>query len=284
MYKNARIILQIHYPAGTNTEIDSTSLLIRFTTQPSVREVFIAPILNHGNISNGPFVIAKDQVKTFYQSYTVPVNVTLLSIMPHMHLIGKSIKVFSKPISGDTVPLVRINDWNFHWQGQYRFQYLQKITAGSKVQSIVTYDNTINNPNQPSNPTKIVTVGEATTSEMMLTYFYYMLYQTGDEKILQDSSLLTAGFFKPSTHKLSVYPNPVKDVLYTGVDLQDASVQISDNLGRVVLEKTFEKYNGMDKMLRLMTINVNDINPGIYSVIIITKSSGKIYQSKFIKE
>jgi hypothetical protein len=111
-----------------------------------------------------------------------------------------------------------------------------------------------------------------------------MLYQTGDEKILQDSSLLTAGFFKPSTHKLSVYPNPVKDVLYTGVDLQDASVQISDNLGRVVLEKTFEKYNGMDKMLRLMTINVNDINPGIYSVIIITKSSGKIYQSKFIKE
>lgn len=284
MYKNARIILQIHYPAGTNTEIDSTSLLIRFTTQPSVREVFIAPILNHGNISNGPFVIAKDQVKTFYQSYTVPVNVTLLSIMPHMHLIGKSIKVFSKPISGDTVPLVRINDWNFHWQGQYRFQYLQKITAGSKVQSIVTYDNTINNPNQPSNPTKIVTVGEATNSEMMLTYFYYMLYQTGDEKILQDSSLLTAGFFKPSTHKLSVYPNPVKDVLYTGVDLQDASVQISDNLGRVVLEKTFEKYNGMDKMLRLMTINVNDINPGIYSVIIITKSSGKIYQSKFIKE
>ena len=76
----------------------------------------------------------------------------------------------------------------------------------------------------------------------------------------------------------------MKDVLYTGVDLQDASVQISDNLGRVVLEKTFEKYNGMDKMLRLMTINVNDINPGIYSVIIITKSSGKIYQSKFIKE
>ncbi len=282
MYKNARIILQIHYPAGTNTEIDSTSLIIRFTTQPSVREVFIAPILNHYNISNGPFAIAKDQVKTFYQSYTVPIDVTLLSVMPHMHLIGKSSKVFTKPASGDTIPLVKINDWDFHWQGQYRFQYLQKITAGSKIQSIVTYDNTSSNPNQPSNPPKAVTLGEATTSEMMLTYFYYMYYQSGDEKILQDSSLLKAGIFKPTIQKFTIHPNPVKDVLFTGFNFQDASVQIIDNLGRVVLEKNYKDFIRTAYNLETMSMEVKNLHSGIYSVLITTGNT--IYKSKFIKE
>lgn len=284
MYKNARIILQIHYPAGTDTEKDSTYLVIRFTTQPNIREVFIAPILNHGNITNGPFSIAKDQVKTFYQSYTVPIDVTLLSIMPHMHLIGKSTKVFAKPTSGDTIPLVRIKDWDFHWQGQYRFQFLQKIAAGTKVQSIVSYDNTINNPNQPSNPTKAVTLGEATTSEMMLTYFYYMTYQTGDEKILQDSSLLKASVFRPNLNQFSIHPNPVKEVLNTGFDLQDASIQIIDYLGRVVIERNYKDYIRTAYKLELMSVDVGDLNPGIYSLILKTNSNGKVYQSKFMKE
>ena len=282
LFKNANIILQIHYPAGTDTEKDSTYLIIRFTTQPSVREVFIAPILNHYNISNGPFAIAKDQVKTFYQSYTVPKDVTLLSVMPHMHLIGKSTKVFAKPATGDTIPLVRINDWDFHWQGQYRFQYLQKITSGTKIQSIVTYDNTASNPNQPSNPTKAVTLGEATTSEMMLTYFYYMYYQSGDEKILQDSSLLKAGIFKPSIQKFMIHPNPVKDVLYTGFNLQDATIQIIDNLGRVVLEKNYKDFIRPAYNLETMAMDVKNLHSGIYSVLITT--GNKIYQSKFIKE
>lgn len=284
MYKNARIILQIHYPAGTDTEKDSTYLVIRFTTKPNIREVYIAPILNHGNITNGPFAIPKDQIKTFYQSYTVPIDVTLLSIMPHMHLIGKSTKVFAKPTTGDTIPLVRIKDWDFHWQGQYRFQYLQKIAAGTKVQSIVSYDNTINNPNQPSNPTKAVTLGEATTSEMMLTYFYYMTYQAGDEKILQDSSLLTAGIYKPSINKFSIHPNPVSNILNTGFDLQDASIQIIDNLGRVVIEKNYEDYIRLAYKLETISVDVKDLNPGIYSLILKTNSNGKVYQSKFMKQ
>jgi hypothetical protein len=102
---------------------------------------------------------------------------------------------------------------------------------------------------------------------------------------LQDSSLLKpAGIFKPITNKFTIQPNPVKNILYTGFDLDDALVQIIDNMGRVVIEKNFEKYNGFDKMLRLMTINVEGIHPGIYSIIIRTDNNGKLYQGKFIKE
>jgi len=287
LFKNARIILQIHYPKGTESELDSTALIMRFSNDPGIREVYIAPILHHGNITNGPLVIPKDQVKTFNQTYTIPINATLLSVMPHMHLIGRTTKVYIKPPSGDTIPLVRINDWNFKWQGEYRLQYLQKVTIGSKVQSIVTYDNTLNNPNQPSNPTKTVSLGEATTSEMMLTYFYYMFYQTGDEKILQDSSLLTTGIkIWPKIKTVGVYPNPVHDKLYVDgfTGKEDAQVQITDCLGRVMINKDFATPDFMTYELSRMAINVESLRPGVYSLLIQDKRNGKQYQNKFIKQ
>ena len=283
LYKNARIILQIHYPKGTEGEIDSSSLLIRFTSQTSVREVFIAPILNHENITNGPLVIPRDQVKTFYQTMTVPVDASLLSIMPHMHLIGKSTKVFAKPASGDTIPLVKINNWDFHWQGEYKFQYIQKITAGSKVQSIVTYDNTLSNPNQPSNPTKIVTLGEATTSEMMLTYFYYMAYKTGDEFILQDSTLMTSGVFRPTSNKVEIYPNPAQTELFINMNYNNAEYRIIDYFGKTIFERRFVALPFVpDPELQQKSIDISSLKPGLYSVII--WANGKIYQNKFLKE
>ncbi len=284
MYKNARIILQIHYPEGSEGQLDSTTCLIRFATQSSVREVYISPVLSHGNITNGPLVIPKDQVKTFYQSVNIPIDVSLLSIMPHMHLIGKSTKVFVKPATGDTIPLIKINDWDFHWQGQYRFQYLQKITSGSKIQSIVSYDNTVNNPNNPNIPPKDVSSGEATTSEMMITFVYYMQYKAGDETILQDSSLIPARVYQPKAIKLIGFKNPVHDQLNLGIAEEEAEIQICDELGRLVLSKSYTHDDRIEKSLELMNINVSKLKAGNYFLTLTTQKSAKVYYAKFIKE
>lgn len=286
MYKNANVILQIHYPAGTAGEIDSSYVVIRFHTQPAIREVYIAPILNHYNILNGPFSVAKDQVKTFFQGLTLPYDVSLLSILPHMHLIGKSTKVFAIPPTKDTIPLIRINNWDFHWQGEYKFQFVQKLTKGTKIQSLVTYDNTQNNPNQPSNPAKTITLGEATTSEMMLTYFYYMDYKAGDETILQDSSLLKASIKQTyASNSILLSPNPVShEIFIEGMaDFKDAKLQIMDQLGRTVLEKTLTNDIRDTRNLNRLKINVEGLSSGVYSLRV-TSDNGKVYSNKFIKE
>jgi len=286
LYKKANIILQIHYPAGTAGEVDSSYVVIRFHTQPSIREVYIAPILNHYNILNGPFSLAKDQVKTFYQGLTLPYDVSLLSILPHMHLIGKSTKVFAIPPTKDTIPLIRIKNWDFHWQGEYKFQFVQRLTKGTKIQSIVTYDNTQNNPNQPSNPAKIVTLGEATTSEMMLTYFYYMDYQAGDENILQDSSLIKAGIYsKFSSNKILIYPNPANhEIFIEGIpNFKEAKLLVIDQLGRTVLEKTVTNYTEDAQFLHRTWIRLEGLSNGVYSIQMITED-GKVYHNKFIKQ
>jgi hypothetical protein len=285
LYKNARIILQIHYPQGTENELDSTYVVLRYSTQPSVREVFIAPILNQGNITNGPFYIEKDVVKTFYQEQTIPLDATILSVMPHMHLIGKSTKVFSIPPVGDTIPLVRINDWEFHWQGEYKFQYLQKISKGSKLKSIVTYDNTVNNHHQPSNPPKPVTLGESTTNEMILTYFYYMAYQSGDEKILQDSNLLLTGISRNYAQKLNIYPNPAKNLIYFNLPVSGSMVQykITDQVGRTLQTgKSSDVAYPLDDFNNRKKIDLIPLKAGVYYLEL--ESGSTKYLNRFIVE
>ncbi len=281
LYKNARIILQIHYPAGSHTEKDSSYVVFRYAPTKNLREVYIAPLLEHRNISNGPLVIPKDEVKTFYQSFTSPVNATLLSVMPHMHLIGKSTKVFVKQANGDTIPLVRIKDWDFAWQQQYKFQYLQKLSTGDKIQSIVTYDNTVNNPKQPNNPPRAVFAGEATTSEMMLTFFYFMFYQNGDENILQDSSLLAGNLV--SLHypkRLVLGQNPVDETLVFDLPQNNRLYHssITDAQGR----KVYEKNSRMDEMKGKHHIDVSHLKTGYY-YLKLEDANGQAYFAKFLK-
>lgn len=181
--KGARIILQVHYPSGTEGKMDNTSIRFSFSDEISPREVFIDHLLNHKNIVNGPLRIPPGQIKTFKQIMNIPIDATAFAVMPHMHLLGKSTKVILRLPNNDTIPIINIPHWDFHWQMAYTFKTLQKVPKGSILESMVTYDNTVDNPHNPSNPPKEVRAGEGTTDEMMLTYFYYTGYQPGDELI-----------------------------------------------------------------------------------------------------
>ena len=183
--KGARIILQVHYPAGTEGKQDFTAVRLVYSDAPSTREVFISPLLNNKNIVDGPLRLPPGQVKTFTQRITIPNDATVFAVMPHMHLLGKSIEINLRTLK-DTIPIISIPHWDFHWQMAYTFKTLQKVPRGSVLESKVTYDNTEENPHNPSMPPKEVTWGEGTTDEMMLTYFYYTAYQPGDELIATD--------------------------------------------------------------------------------------------------
>jgi hypothetical protein len=187
----SNVIIQIHYPQGILNEKDSTKVLIKFASS-AVRNTVTEPILNHGpnSLQNGPLYIPANTTKTFVEKYSVPAifNATILSVFPHMHKIGRNIKVFAVKPSNDTVPIIDIPKWDFNWQGNYNFQKPLLIPGGSKLWAIADYDNTANNPFNPSNPPQNVSAGEATTDEMMLVYFAYSLSLSGDENIIVDTA------------------------------------------------------------------------------------------------
>jgi hypothetical protein len=219
IYPNSDLVIQVHYPAGSIGKTDSTKVRIYYNNNTAAREVMLEPILNHyaPTLINGPLVIPANTIKTFQENFTIPAffKATVLSVAPHMHLVGESIKSFANKPNGDTIRFINIPHWDFHWQGQYYFQKPVIVDAGSTLKAIATYNNTASNPHNPNSPPQTVTLGEATTDEMMLVYFAFTAYQPGDENIIIDSSLIITPTVDPQMNvkKLTVFPNPVTQYL-----------------------------------------------------------------------
>ena len=105
-----------------------------------------------------------------------------------MHLIGKSFWAFAVKSNGDTIPLIKINKWDFRWQYYYTFKNPVKLESGTSIFAFGTFDNTIKNPNNPFHPPQTITQGNGvesmkTTEEMFQFIFTYMPYKNGDENI-----------------------------------------------------------------------------------------------------
>ena len=83
-----------------------------------------------------------------------------------MHLIGRQIKVTMTPPGGAAEPLVAIDDWDYNWQETYFFKEPVRVKAGTRFDIEGVYDNSRKNPNNPSDPPRLVYFGEQTTNEM----------------------------------------------------------------------------------------------------------------------
>lgn len=261
----ANIIMQVHYPTTANGMTDQTKVNIKYSTNV-FREVYIGPPLNHATLNEGPLVIPANQERTFTCDYQVPnqYDITVLDVAPHMHLIGKSISAWATTPTNQTIPLIEIQDWDFHWQGFYEFRNPVKIPAGSVLHSTATYDNTANNPNNPNSPPQLVTAGEATTDEMMLIYFSYTLYFPGDENIVIDTvtvhpshacEALATGVNELDEASISAFPNPTAQTIRLQLGNQDCDrISILDVQGKQVL--TFDR--------KERNLDVSSLSDGVY--------------------
>ncbi len=271
---NGHFVLQIHYAPGSQGQKDSTKINIKFTPNNFVRPIFISPPLDHiQSLTNGPLIIPADTTITFYSQYTIPLNVSVLAIGPHMHLIGSSIKsyAFAPGAPNDTIRLINIPKWDFHWQGMYFFPKVKKVVNGTSLRGEAYYDNTLNNPFQPNNPPQLVTLGEGTGNEMMLIYFVYTYYLNGDENIVQDS---TVAFVSVEDNNIigdvQLFPNPSKDqtqLLLQFFNSQDIDITLSDVTGRCV-KQIAAKYR-VSEMINNFTFSTSDLPDGLYVVHIV---------------
>lgn len=184
LHKGTDIILNIHYaPNGRPAQTDQSRVNFYFTKEKTEREVFSLSIAEE-SISNKPFVIKANEVKTFYASFgPIPVDISVVAVLPHMHYRGKTFKAFAVSQEGEAIHLIKIDNWDFKWQDTYQFSKLLKVPRGSVILIEATFDNTNNNPNNPVTPAVDVHYGWNTTSEMMDLVLYYLLYKEGDEQL-----------------------------------------------------------------------------------------------------
>lgn len=183
IYANSDFIVNVHYAPTPITVYDSSSILIELAKDAIDREAQTLT-LTENNISNQPFVLYPNKKSTFYmRSPVLQDSISLISIMPHMHLLGKSFKSYAITPNGNIIPLVQVPNWDFNWQTTYQFKQFILLPKGSVIYGEATYDNTNENPLNPYKPARTVGYGWGSKDEMMNLVIYYVKYKQGDELI-----------------------------------------------------------------------------------------------------
>ncbi len=98
--------------------------------------------------------------------YRLPIAVDVLGIAPHMHYLGKSVEARATLPDGTVRPLLRIDDWDFNWQDDYRYREPVHLPAGTRLRVRFTFDNSTANPRNPHDPPIPVGFGPQATDEM----------------------------------------------------------------------------------------------------------------------
>ncbi|HQQ92932.1 MAG TPA: cytochrome c [Bacteroidia bacterium] len=188
--KNGLFLLNnIHYGPSSTDLWDSSHINVFFRKKPLQRTVVESQLGTFGLSAVEPELkIPAGKIQTFHTRYSLPNTISMISINPHMHLIGKSFLAYAIRPNGDTVRLIHIPKWNFRWQYYYTFRNPIKLERGTVIHVYGTYDNTAQNPDNPNHPPNEINEGNGIesmkTSEEMFQFIYtYMSYREGDEFI-----------------------------------------------------------------------------------------------------
>jgi hypothetical protein len=188
--KNGAFLLNnIHYGPSTKTVLDSSYINVFYRKTRIERPVTETQLGTFGISPIEPeFIIPPNEIKTFHTQTALAKTISLLSVNPHMHLIGKTFWAFALKPNGDTIPLIKINKWDFRWQYYYTYKHPIKLDKSTTIHVYGTFDNTNQNPNNPFHPAKTITQGNGvesmkTSEEMFQFIFTFMNYKEGDENI-----------------------------------------------------------------------------------------------------
>ena len=174
------LVIQTHFHPTGKPETEQSSIAIYFAKTRPTR--ILAPLLlgnRHLDIPHGE----KDYVVT--DTMQVPANLSIIGITPHAHLICRQMDVWATlpqstnpsttaPVDSasrpEKIPLIRINDWDFNWQGQYRYAEPLHLPKGATLHMRYVYDNSDDNERNPNNPPARIRFGEQTTDEMAFCF------------------------------------------------------------------------------------------------------------------
>lgn len=274
----ASFVIEIHYGPGAIGQIDSTYMNLEFVNDVQTpRSIGTAWLLQDSApvLVDGPLVIPANQTKTFHQERTLNYDYSMISICPHMHLLGASYKVWFETPEGDSINLINIPKWDFHWQKYYTFETIQKVPAGSTIKSEGTYDNTVNNHDNPNFPPIDVSRGLNTSDEMFLCYFIFSAYEEGDEFVSLDPDLVPNKELIIPSFAINISPNPSHDFISLSIEGKQVIDELSifDAQGKLVYRA--REYQTSEQ------IEIDALEAGVYYLEI--KDGKSRGTSQFIK-
>jgi len=168
--KGSDLILQIHYHLDGKQEQDQSTVGLTFSKDPPTKGLTLM-VLGNEKIDIPP----GDSHYVVKASAVLPMDAQAIGIFPHAHYLCKDMKVDAHLPDGSVVPMIWIKDWDFNWQGSYRYASPVKLPKDTRLEMQYIYDNSAANPHNPSDPPREVKFGEETTNEMAFAFVSFTL-------------------------------------------------------------------------------------------------------------
>ena len=159
------VVFQMHYTANGKPGRDRSRAGLIFATEPPKQRVMTLAA------SNNKFVIPPGAPEHKVDgAITLHGDAELISLLPHMHLRGKSMEMRAVYPTGEVEKLVWVPRYDFNWQLWYQFPQGKRIPKGTRIEATGAFDNSANNKNNPD-PTVEVRYGDQSWEEMMIGFF-----------------------------------------------------------------------------------------------------------------
>ncbi|HZN91111.1 MAG TPA: hypothetical protein VFB81_00345 [Myxococcales bacterium] len=189
--RGSDLVVQLHYHPSGKPEQDQSEIGLFFARAPRPKRLMSLPM-----VSPELRIPPGDAHYVTSASFKTPVELELIGAAPHMHSLGKTMKVWATLPDGQERRLIAIDDWDFNWQGRYLFKDRVRLPKGTVLHLQATYDNSADNPNQPSDPPRLVTWGEQTTDEMCLAFLTFATTNPNDRWVLLGAMAMQLDLFK----------------------------------------------------------------------------------------
>ncbi len=173
--KGSDLVMQLHYHRNGRLERDRTKIGLYFAKEPVERPMLGLAVPGKFKIDKGSeglgYIPAGERNFAASGSWYALEDCTIHMVMPHMHLLGKSVKITMTPPKGKPELLIDIPEWDYNWQEVYFLKAPLKVPAGTRFEVEAVFDNSSSNPRNPHDPPVDVRFGEQTTDEMLFGLF-----------------------------------------------------------------------------------------------------------------
>ncbi len=164
------LVVQMHYNLVGEAKADRTKLKLALATRAERRATYhplLEPTWFAGEMPIPPgasHVVHQyaGDPRNFFRATGSPLQLAqgfnIEGLLFHMHKLGVQGQVWLEKSDGRRIELVRIDQWDFHWQFEYHLKEPQQFLPGDRLRLRCTFDN--------SQGTREVNWGEGSDDEM----------------------------------------------------------------------------------------------------------------------
>jgi mono/diheme cytochrome c family protein len=157
--KGTNLVMQFHARPTDTGAIEDGTVAIYFSKTAPVTSLTSLQVPSSLGIVAGLDIPAGQPRALFRDELTLPIDVTAFGARGHAHELGRDLKLTARLPNGSVRGLLWIDRWETRWQQSYYFAAPIKLPKGTKIQVEITYDNSPDNPRNPSSPPRRVLWG-----------------------------------------------------------------------------------------------------------------------------